>query len=146
MEQYSWEDVKVFMGGRFVTGIRGFEYGVERNLEFIYGEGSEPQAIGRGNKTPSCQLKILQSELEAIILSGGEPTGIPPFTVVKQYVRKGTAAIVTDVIEGVMISGWRKAMDQGATYMEITLSCTCLKIHSNVAQEVVKGKFRINLQ
>ncbi len=60
MEQYAWEDVRVFMGGRFVTGIRGFEYGVDRNLELGYAEGSDPQFIGRGNKTPACQIKVLQ--------------------------------------------------------------------------------------
>ena len=134
------------MGGKFVTGIRGFEYGVSRNTEHIYGEGSDPLAIGRGNKTPSCQIKVLQSELEAIILSGGEPTGIPSFTVIKQYVRKGTAAVVTDVIEGVVITEWKKAMDQGATFMEITLPCQCLKIHTAVAPAIVKTKFSVNLQ
>jgi hypothetical protein len=145
MEQYSWEDVKVFMGGRFVTGIRGFEYGVGRNLELIFAEGSNPQGIGRGNKTPSCQIKILQSELEAIILSGGEPTEIPPFTVVKQYVRKGTTAVVTDVIENVMIAEWKKAMEQGATYMEVTLPCVCTKITPNIPVALIKSKFNINL-
>ncbi len=133
------------MGGRFVTGIRGFEYGVDRNLELGYAEGSDPQFIGRGNKTP-CHIKVLQSELEAIVLSGGEPTEIQPFTIVKQYVRKGTTAVVTDVITNVMIQGWKKIMDQGATFMEVTLPCVCMKVHSNVASAVIKSKFNINLQ
>ena len=145
-EQYSWLDVKVFMGGRFVTGIRGFEYGTTQVKEHIYGEGGDPQAVGRGNKTPACQIKTLQSELEALILSGGDPVDIPPFTIVKQYVRKGSTAIITDVITGVEITEWRKAMDQGATFMEITLPCICMKVHPNVARAVIASKFSINLQ
>lgn len=135
------------MGGRFVTGIRGFSYGVEQNKELIYGEGSEPIAIGRGNKTPKCEIKVLQSELEAIILSGGgDPTSIPAFTIVHSYVRKGTTAIVTDVVQGVEITDWTKAMDQGATHMEVTLPCICLKVVPNVAAAFVKQQFNINLQ
>lgn len=145
--QPAWEDYKCFMGGRFVTGIRGFSYGVEQNKELIYGEGSEPIAIGRGNKTPKCEIKVLQSELEAIILSGGgDPTSIPAFTIVHSYVRKGTTAIVTDVVQGVEITDWTKAMDQGATHMEVTLPCICLKVVPNVAAAFVKQQFNINLQ
>lgn len=140
--QPAWEDYRLFMGGRFVTGIRGFSYGVSKNKELIYGEGSEPLDVGRGNKTPKCELKVLQSELEAIILSGGgDPNEIPPFTIVHQYVRKGTTAIVTDVITGVEITDWTKAMDQGATFMEVTLPCICLKVIPNVVASAVGGQF-----
>lgn len=129
------------MGGRFVTGIRGFEYGVSQNKELIYAEGNEPVDVGRGNKTPTCQIKVLQSELEALILSGGDPNDIPPFTIVHSYVRKGTAAIINDVIKGVEIMEWKKAMEQGATYMEVTLPAICMKIVPNVATAVVKSQF-----
>ena len=145
--QPAWEDYRLFMGGRFVTGVRGFSYGVTQNKEHIYAEGSNPQDIGRGNKTPKCELKVLQSELEAIILSGGgDPNDIPPFTIVHQFVRKGTTAVITDVITGVEITDWTKAMDQGATFMETTLPCICLSVIPNVAAAAVKSQFTANLQ
>jgi len=134
------------MGGRFVTGIRGFSYGVSQNKEFIYGEGSDPLGIGRGNREPKAEIKLLQSELEAIILSGGDPTSIPAFTIVHSYVRKGTVAIITDVIEGVEIQEWEKAMAQGDTFMEVTLPCICLKVTPNAAAAWVKKNFNANLQ
>lgn len=140
--QPSWNDYKCFIGGRFVTGIRGFSYGNEQTKEHIYGEGADPIDIGRGNRTPKCEIKVLQSELEAIIASGGgEPTAVPPFVIVHSYVRKGTTAIINDVIEGVEITDWTKAMDQGATHMEITLPCICLKVTPQVAGAWIKSKF-----
>jgi hypothetical protein len=133
MKQYAWENYHVLMGGKFVTGIRGFRYKVSQEKGPIYAEGSKPHAMGRGNKSYECEMKILQSELEAIILSGGgDPTEIPPFTVVHQYVSKRGLPIIVDVIEDVEFKEIEKAMDQGAQFMEITLGCVCLNIKYNV--------------
>ncbi|MCL2245850.1 MAG: hypothetical protein FWC10_01915 [Lentimicrobiaceae bacterium] len=135
MKQYAWEDYKVLMGGRFVTGVRGFTYGTERDKQPIYGEGSQVQSYGRGNVTHHCEMKCLQSELEAIILSGGgDPTDIPPFTVVHSYTPKRGLPIVVDVIKDVEITSFEKSMDQGANYMEVTLQCVCVKIDYNVTK------------
>ena len=137
--QYAWEDYKVWMGGRFVTGIRGFSYGTARDKQPVYGEGSQPQSYGRGNVTHHCEMKLLQSELEAIILSGGgDPTNIPPFRVVHSFVPKKGMPIVTDVIEDVEFTDFDKAMDQGSPFMEITMQCVCLKIKYNTA--VIAGQ------
>ena len=133
MAEYSWEDYRVIMGGRFVTGIRGFRYKKEKDKEPIYAEGSDPHSMGRGNNHYECELTCLQSELEAIIMSGGgDPTEIPPFTVIHQYVKKGGGAIITDTITGVEFKGAEKSMKQGDMFMEVTLPCVCMgiKFHS----------------
>ena len=131
-KQYAWEDYKVVMGGKFVTGIRGFKYGTKRDKQPIYGEGSQPQSYGRGNVEHHCELKCLQSELEAIILSGGgDPTYIPPFTVVHSYAPQVGLPTIVDVIEDVEFTDFEKGMDQGAPFMEITLQCVCLNINYN---------------
>lgn len=131
--QYAWEDYRVLMGGRFVTGIRGFRYKVAQEKEPIYAEGNKPHSMGRGNKSYECEIKVLQSELEAIILSGGgDPTEIQPFTVVHQYIPKRGLPMVIDVIEDVEFKEAEKAMEQGATHMEVTLPCVCMDIKYNV--------------
>jgi hypothetical protein len=133
-KQYAWDDYKVMMAGKFVTGIRGFRYKVSQEKDAIYAEGSKPHAMGRGNKSYECEMKVLQSELEAIILSGGgDPTDIPPFSVVHQYVPKQGLPIVVDVIEDVEFKELEKAMEQGAQFMEATLPCVCMNIKFNVA-------------
>ncbi len=144
--QPAWEDYKCYMGGRFVTGIQGFKYGATQVKEPIYGEGIDPHDYGRGNREFKCEITVLQSELEAIILSGGDPTNIPPFSIVHSYVRKGTTAIITDVIEGVEFTEWEKGMDQGATHMTVTLPCVCLRVTPNVSAAFVKQRFNANLQ
>ena len=133
-KQYFWDDYHVYMGGRFVTGIRGFSYKTKQGKEPIYGEGSQPQAMGRGNKSYECSMKVLQSELEALIISGGgDITNIPPFTVVHSYVPQQGMPTILDSIEEVEFVEFEKAMEQGAKFMEITLPCVCMKIKYNTA-------------
>jgi len=131
--EYAWQDYKVLMGGRFVTGIRGFKYKKSQDKEPIYAEGSEPHSMGRGNKKYVCEFEALQSELEALILSGGgDITNIAPFTVVHSYQAERGLPVITDVIEGVEFTEAEKAMKQGAMFMEVTLPCVCMKIKYNV--------------
>lgn len=129
MAEYSWEDYRVIMGGRFVTGIRGFRYKLSQDKEPIYAEGNKPHSMGRGNKHYECELSCLQSELEAIIMSaGGDPTEVPPFTVLHQYVKKGGGPVITDAILDVEFKELEKNMKQGDMFMEVTLPCVCMDI------------------
>ncbi len=131
--EYAWEDYKVLMGGKFVTGVRGFSYKVSQEKEPIYAQGNKPHGTARGNKSYECSMKVLQSELEAIILSGGgDPTEIPPFTIVHSFIAKRGIPMVVDVIEGVEFKEVEKAMEQGAKFMEINLACICTNIKYNL--------------
>lgn len=130
---YSWSEYRCFLGGRFVTGIRGFNYKTAQTTEPIYAEGDEPVDVGYGNKEYEASLTILQNELEAIIAAaGGDPFKIPPFTIVHSYTpSRGTGRIITDVCEGCSFLEIEKAMEQGATFMEITTPVFVKKIKYN---------------
>lgn len=115
-----------------MTGIRGFKYKVSQEKEPIYAEGNTPAGMGRGNKKYDCELKCVQSALEAIILSaGGDPTDVAPFTIVHTYQPKKGLPIITDVVEEFEFTDIEKAMDQGAKFMEVTLPGVCTKIKFN---------------
>ena len=139
-QEISWQDYSVYMGGRKVTGIRGFDYGIERVKESIYAEGCDPVGTGYGNKTYKCQITVLISELNAIIASSktSDPNDIAPFTVVHQYKRAGSPVIITDVIENAEFMGFNKTMAQGATFAEVTLPMVCTKIRCGVPAALLK--------
>lgn len=131
---YSWSEYRCFMGGRFVTGITGFKYKSEREIEPIYAEGDEPVDVGYGNRKYSSEIKLLQNELEAIISAGGgDPFKIPPFVIVHSYIPANSvgAKIVTDICEGCQFMEIEKAMEQGAKFMEITTPLFTKKIKYN---------------
>lgn len=135
---YSWHEYRCFMGGRFVTGIRGFKYKRSWATEAIYAEGDEPVDVGYGNFENEGELTILQSELEAIISAGGgDPFRIPPFTIVHSYTpASGVGKIVTDVCEGCSFTEIEKAMEQGATFMEVTTPLFVRKIKYNTTSPI----------
>ena len=130
---YSWSEYHVYMGGRFVIGIRGFRYKTSRVVEPIYGEGDEPVDVGFGNRSYENEIKLLQNELEAMIEAAPnrDPHAVK-FDVVHSYIPKnGTGKMITDVCEGCYITDIEKAMEQGATFMEITAACFVKKIKYN---------------
>lgn len=135
-EQYSWSDVNIVMLGKVVTGARGVRYKASQEKEPIYGRGSKPVAMGRGNKTYEGELKLLQSELEALqeaAGSGNELTDIAAFDIVISYVpRSGGTQIVTDIIKYAEFTENEKQLNQGDKFMEITLPIVALDIKKNV--------------
>lgn len=128
---YSWSEYRLFMGGRFVTGVRGFKYKQAREIEAIFAEGDEAVDVGFGNKTNEGEITILQNELEAIISASPkkDPFKLPPFTIVHSYTpANGVGRVIVDVCSGIYFKEIEKAMEQGKTFMEITTPLHISKI------------------
>ncbi len=129
---YSWNEYRLYMGGRFVTGVRGFKSKRGRAVEDIYAEGDEPVDVGFGNKSYEGEIKLLQSELNAIELAGGgDLFNIPAFTIVHSFVPKNKGRIGKPTVitfKDCYFKDVEEAMEQGATFMEITLPVRVGKI------------------
>lgn len=130
-KQYAWSSVKLFMFGRFITGLRGIEYGVKKEKEPVYGAGDEPLSLQPGNKSYEGSLTLLQSELEAISaaakkLGFADVTDLPGFTITVSYGNAGQA-ISTDTLKGVEFTEEKKGMKQGDKFMEIDLPIAFLR-------------------
>ena len=131
-EEYAWCDVKVVMFGREVTRLRAVKYGSKQDKEPIYATGNKPVAMGRGNKSFTCEVKVLQSELESIIESGGgNPMDIPPFDIVIAFVPKSGLPMKTDVVRHAEFTDFDKDSKQGDKSHEITMGIACLDIDYN---------------
>ena len=134
-QEYAWEDFKVFMGGKFVTGLRGCKYKTGQDKEPIYAAGNTPVAMGRGNKKNEVSITVLQSELEAIIQSGGgDITDIAPFDIVASHIAKRGLPIVTDVIKDFEFTEFEKNWKQGDKFMEVELPGVCMEIKYNTVK------------
>lgn len=70
-DEYAWKDLQVVIGGRLVTGIRGLKYKVTRTVTDIYGSGDRPHTRTKGNKSYTGEIKLLQSEVEALQMAAG---------------------------------------------------------------------------
>ncbi len=129
--EYSWSDIKVTMLGRTVGGLRGVKYKKTQEKEVIYGAGSEPRAIQRGNRTYEGEITLLQSELEALNGAAGkgkDVTDLRNLNIVIVYSPEQGAPLVTDIIKNVEFTEFEKGMAQNDKFAEIALPFIALGI------------------
>ena len=134
-DEYSWKDLEVILLGRPLVRILDIKYKGTQETKEIYGRGSDPVGIQKGNKKYEGEIKIGQSELEALIdkakstTGSSDPLDLPPFDITVAYVKNGV--VRTDVCPHVVLKDVEKAMKQGDTDMEVSVPFTCLKIKYN---------------
>lgn len=133
-KEYAWQDLKVVMLGRQVTGIRGIRYKVSQEKEEVYAAGNEPRAIQLGNKKYEGELTLLQSELEALTRAAGAGKDVTDleFDVVISYVPSEGSPIVTDVVKYAQFTDCEKQLKQNDKFMEVSLPFIALGIEKNI--------------
>lgn len=133
--EFAWKDLEVVMLGRPIARLLEVKYKVTKETKEIYGRGQNPLGIQEGNKKYEGEIKIGQSELEALInkaqliTPGGDPTDLPQFNVAISYEKNGI--LLTDILVGVKLQEFEKGMKQGDSDMEVTLPFKCLAIEYN---------------
>lgn len=133
--EYSWKDIEVIMMGRPLVRILEVKYKGSQETKPIYGRGANPTSIQKGNKKYEGELKIGQSELEAMIdkaksvTGSADPLDLPPFDITVAYNKNGL--IRTDVLVGVVLKDVEKALKQGDTDMEVSIPFECVNIKYN---------------
>ncbi len=127
--EYEWADVTVVLAGRTVTGIRGVSYTSSQEKEALYAKGNKPHAIQRGNKSYSGNIRLLQSELEALEAAAGGDVLNASFNVIVSYGNplKGDV-ITTDLLKGCEITEVPKGLNQNDKFMEIELPIVMLDV------------------
>lgn len=126
-QEYAFEDIRVNILGRELEGIRGVEYGANKEHFNIHGRGNKPVSMGKGKKDAEPgTLTILQSEFEAIqsaLPRGKDPTDIDPFPMVISYAPEG-GVVVTDIVPNCRVNRYKKGMSTEDGFMTIVLELT----------------------
>ncbi len=121
-KQYSWADVTISLGGKILNGATEVEYTEKQEKESIYGRGSKPHAIGRGNKSYEGKVTIWQSELEAMVQSAPNKDVLSlSFDMIVSYVPQDGTPMVTDILKKVEFTEVKKALKQGDKNMVIEM-------------------------
>lgn len=127
--EYEWSDVNVVAAGRSITGIRGVSYTPSQEKEALYAKGNKPHAIQRGNKAYSGNIKLLQSELEALERAAGGDALDVAFNIVVAYGNPSKGDVVTtDLLKGCEITEIPKTLNQNDKFMEIELPIVMLDV------------------
>jgi hypothetical protein len=135
--QYGWKDIKIYTGGRLVIGIRGFKVKTTKDLDSGYGAGDEPHTIREGNKSYPVEIKVTQSEFEAMTaaVQAVNPNGDitdGEWDITIACSRAVGEKVSTHRAEGVKFSEAELGMEQGDKDATITLPGLAKKIRYNV--------------
>lgn len=135
-KQYGWKDVSVVVLGRRIEGITNIEVNRRVTKERQYGRGNQTQAILSGNEEISGTLTLLQDELDAInravklVNPNLDLTKVAFDAVINYENAEGQAT--TDVVVGMQVEEYNKALSQGDTHMQIELPFMATALRENV--------------
>lgn len=120
--QYEFADMTLFLGNRDVTGFRSVKYTEKQEKEAVYGKGSKPLSIQKGNKSYEGSIGVLQSELEALEAAAGGSILDLELTAVITYGNPARGDMVKiDELVGVQFTEATRELKQGDKFMEIEL-------------------------
>lgn len=131
--QYEWADLTLILGGIDITGFRGIKYSEKMEREAVYAKGRHAHSIQTGNSAVEGEITILQSELEALTLSGGGSILSLSLDALVAFGNPQTGdAIITDRIIGIRFTESPKEMKQGDKFMEVSLPFVALRVQNQV--------------
>ena len=131
----AWAHCEVKILGRVIKGMRGFSAKKTKELEELYGAGSDPLDLQEGNKKYEGNIKILGFEVDALDRAAqnagyDDITEVPheaitlTFRFQKTKLDKKTFLTVT----GVGFYEKDEAMEQNAKMREVTLPYKAMNI------------------
>nr|WP_314594081.1 hypothetical protein [uncultured Porphyromonas sp.] len=120
--EYEWRKITVLVGGRRIVGLRGIEYTAEEEQEVIYGAGSQPMGIQRGNVKYSGAITLTGSEYHLLQRAcGGSILGAST-TIVVAYGNPSEGDVIhTDTLLGCTFSKEEDKWKQGDKFAEFPI-------------------------
>lgn len=131
--QYEWADLTLILGGRDLTGIRGVKYTEDIEREAVFAKGRNAHSIQSGNITVTGEIRVLQSEYEALVAAGGGSVLSLSLDGLFSYGNPATGnALTTDRVETIRFTSGAKEINQNDKFQEITLPFVALRLVNQV--------------
>ncbi|WP_027364022.1 hypothetical protein [Desulfotruncus alcoholivorax] len=115
-KKYSWEDISVMLPHGEAVDIQGIEYSDGKEIEAVYGKGSNPTGYGAGNYSAEGKLTLLKEEHDKFIAyAKRQKTSLyklPPFPITVSYANEDQPT-KTDVLKSCKINKVSHSGSQG---------------------------------
>ena len=136
-EEYGFIDIQVVMLGRPIIGLRGIRYKEMQEKSNVHGAGAKPIARARGQKNYEGTVRVLFSELRALLQSAGNPvrmgiTGIRPFDIMVVYAPDVSSVISSDRLVYCEFLECEVDWNNGDQFAEIELPIVIGEVEFNV--------------
>jgi hypothetical protein len=134
-EEYGFSDIQIVMLGRPIVGLRGIKIKEMQEKKNVHGAGRKPIARSRGPINYEGSVKMLLSEVHALLQSQGQNgsiVGIQPFDIPVVFAPRVTDVITTHVCEYVEFTECEININQGDTEVEVELPIIIGNVKWNV--------------
>ncbi|KMQ70312.1 MULTISPECIES: hypothetical protein [Chryseobacterium] len=131
--EYEWADLTLILAGRDLARFRGLKYSEKIEREAVYAKGRNPVSIQSGNLAYEGEIKMLQSEYEALVQAGNGSILSLSLDALCCYGNPldGDAMLI-DRIESLRFTEAPKELNQGDKFAEITLPFIALRIRNQI--------------
>lgn len=131
--EYEWADVTVIIGGKDMFGIRGVKWTRKVEREPLHAKGRDPHSIQTGNNTYEGEIKLLQSDVDAIEAAAGDDILSLNVDVQVSFGDPTNGdAMKTHRLLGVRFTEDTLDAKQGDKFFEISVPFVARKIQKNV--------------
>ncbi len=128
---YGWVDLSLILAGRDVIEITRVKYSRKSEKEAVYGKGSKPLAIKRGNDSYECEFEMLDGGYDQLVAAspGGDVTRLRGITAAISFGNafEGRPA-KTATILGISFTEGGKEVSQGDKMVKVSLPAIALDI------------------
>ena len=133
--EFSFADIKINILGADLSGLRAITYKKSQEKELVYGTGSEPRAVQRGNKKYEGTLSVLKSDYDdmhaaAIAAGYADLMDVPAkdITATVVYQKDDGSSIQTDVLYNMEFTEAEDGQKQNDKYKEVSLPFIFLRL------------------
>ncbi len=131
--EYEWSDITIVLGGGVVIAAREIFYTEKQEKELTYAKGNQPHSIQKGNFGYEGNLKVLQSDYEALVAKGnGSVLNIEADIIVAYGDPLNGDVVLTDRISKFQFTEAKKGMKQGDKFGEIDLPILFLRLNNQI--------------
>lgn len=124
---YNFASITLSVAGVIFKGFTDISYGVNQQVDNIYGAGGTVHARSYGNKTfENCSITLTLKEvhalrLQAIVLGGSQLTDLPPFEIIVTYIPTVGGTPIVDVIKNCSFLSDSVSASQNAPSITVAL-------------------------
>lgn len=128
-KRYAWEDITIRLPHGPLLDVDSIEYSDKKEIEPIYGKGSNPRGYAGGNYSAEGKLTLLREEFNRLLdyarRLGTTLYGLAPFTIVVSYANEDEP-ITTDRLSGCKIVEASSSASQGDQSVKVELGIKIL--------------------
>lgn len=121
-KKYSWEDISTVLPHGEMIDFQNVEYSDSKEMDPVYGKGSNPTGYGTGNYSAEGKLTLLKEEHDRYVewakKQGKSLYKIPPFPVTVSYANEDQKT-KTDILKSCKVTKVSHSAGQGDKELKV---------------------------